>query len=825
MLQDLRFATRALLRRPILSGIAVLTLALGVGANSALFSVVQAVLAPLPFERPAELMALWKVNLEEGSLRDDLPYPNVRDLRERSQTLADVAAFANGNPTYSWLYNGEPIVLTAMAVSHGYFDLLGVEPLIGRGFRPEEDQVSAPRVVLLGNRFWRERLSGDPDILSQQIVLNGESHTVLGVLPPGYLYPEINSEEIDLWLPLEPWLGSEVDNRGISLASALARLAPGVTMVQAQAELDRQAEQLRLEHPTFNRQIGLKLRPLTEVLLGDVRPALLLLLGAVGLVLLVACANVASLLLAAAAARRGELAMRRALGGSSGRLMRAALAEGLVLAVVGGGLGLAAAYAGMGVLRSSLPVDLPRATESGIDLGVLAFAAGACFLASLLISLLPAFYAMRVEPVKLGRESGGRGRTEGPGSGMLGGLLGGWHRGGLVAAQIAIGFVVLSGGAILLAGFQKLAAIDPGFDASGKTMMFSLMPSATQYPDFAAQVELHQQIIERLQALPGVEAAGIYLQRPLHGPVGFDLYMSVEGQTFEEFQRNPLFNYQTVTPGFFPAMDIRLFDGRMWSEYEGEQDGRPVLISRSVADRYWPNESALGKRLKWGRPDNQRPWLNVIGVVENVRHRSLTSTSPDVYEPFPTNIFAPWTPGLEYAVRAYDDPMQLRRQIREVVQEFEAQLPLTDIQTTSELLDGELAQARFQMLLMLLFGALALVLAAVGLYGLSAYDVTRRQRELGIRLALGASQERVLRGVLARGLRLTVIGLVLGLGTVLALGRWLQSKLPFLSGIDLLEPRRLVTCAFILAAIALLACLRPALRAAAVDPALSIRAD
>jgi predicted permease len=804
--QDVRFGARMLRKNPSFTVVAVLTLALGIGANTALFSVVHAVLLePLPFPRPAELVMVWeRVHLPNYQDERDTPAPgNFADWKSRNTVFSDMGAIRERS--WSLTGGGEPIRIEGEAVSAGFFEALQVRPLLGRVFTAEEDRPGGPAVAIISHSLWSQRFSSDPRIVGATIHLNDEPCTVVGIMPPGFHFPDPDDM---LWIPMA-MTPAQLSNHGSHYLRTIARLRPGVSQVQAQGQMDTIAQQLTAQHPDSNTGVGVNVVPLREQLVGDVRPALLVLLGAVALVLLVVCANVASLLLARAAARQREMAIRVALGAGRARLVRQLLTESLLLALLGCALGLLLARWGIRALEAISPPDLPRVGSFGLNVPVLLFSLAVSALAGLVFGLAPALTALRGD-MRAPLAEGSRG-TAGRSHARL--------RGALVVAELALGVVVLTGAGLLLRSFMFLQNIPLGFDSS-RVLSFRVILPGSRYAKLDQSTAFYQRLLEKLQELPGVRsAAGIsFLPLTFSGRIAA---ISIEGRASVSSGQLPFADFRMVTPGYFRAMGIPLAEGNDFSW--GDSPHVPaVVISETLAHKFWPAENPIGKRLKLGESESQNPWLTVVGVVGNVHQQNRTSEPrPAIYLSAAQDVNVGDTVR-DWVLRAGGDPLALAAAVREAVWSIDAALPVSRVQTMDRVLSATLAPQQFNLLLLGLFAALALILSSVGLYGVTAYFVGQRTREIGLRMALGASPGAILGLFLRQGGRLVAVGVAIGLAAALVLSRAMSG---LLFGVRPTDPIALSGAAAVLALVALAACYLPARRATLIAPITALRSE
>jgi len=805
MWADVKYTMRSLAAQPLFYTVVILTLALGVGANAAIFTVVNAVLLrPLPYPDPDRLMMVWTYNPRQGFDKDVATYPNFEDWRRGSQSFERMSAYFGASVTLTG--SGDPVQIRGARVTHEFFDTMQVRPALGRAFVSENGRAGGERVVLLSHGLWTRRFGADPATVGRQITLNGLSHAVLGVMPASFAQPS----DAEFWLPLAPvgQFESLFTARGAYWATIIGRLKPGVTRAAAQAEMDGIAVRLEKEYPS-NAGVGIRLVPLHEEIVGDVKRPLLILLGAVCFVLLIACANVANLLLTRAASRTRELAIRTALGAGRGRLSRQLLTESLVLGLFGGIAGLALAAWATGLLRSLAPPDLPRLTDVAIDARVLLYTAGAALLTSVLFGIGPAFHATRRE-VGAALKEGGRTGTD---------RRSGRVRTVLAIAELAIALVLLVGASLLIRSFLALSHEDPGFAREGVLTLRLQLPAA-KYREPARVAAFHEQLIERLAALPGVEssaAGSTLLLSRLPNSAG----INIEGRPpLPSDVVNLPVPYDSVSPEFFTTLQIPLRRGRFFSRADGPESQEVAIVNEAFVRRFFPGEDPLGKRVTFGtpgRPDTQ--WQTIVGVVADTKRGGFGRPPwAEVYFPMRQ---AP-DPRVLVLLRTGGDPLALAAAAQAAVWSIDRDQAISGIRTVRELLAQQEANRWFTTLLLGLFASVALVLALIGIYGVIAYSTAQRTQEIGIRLALGADRRSVLRLVLAGGLRIALVGLALGLAGALVLTRVLSS---LLYGVGARDPLTFVVVPAVLLLVALAACWVPASRAMRVDPLTALRAE
>ncbi len=805
--QDLRYGARMLGKSPVFTAIAVLTLALGIGANTAIFSVVNGVLLqPLPYEEPERLVMVWNELTKEGLPQLWFSEPELIDYRERQQSFEGMAAFSGGGGNLTG--RGEPLRVTAANVSANFFPLLRVDALLGRTFTPEEDTPGNDRVIVLEHGFWQRRFGGDPAIIGETVSLSDNPYTVIGVMPSGFAFPD---GTVDLWTPLA--IAANPRKRGSHYLRVLARLKSGVTFEQASADMHNIAKQMEQDYPDYyrpDRAWNTYLIPLHESEVGEVRPALLVLLGAVGFVLLIACTNVANLMLARAAVREKEVAIRAALGAGRLRIVRQLLTESVLLALVGGAAGLLLAFWSLRVLVALGPENLPRLEEIGIDAGVLGFTLGIALLTGIVFGLVPALHASKPDLHDALKE-GGR-SAAGAAHHRLRGLL--------VVSEVALSLVLLIGAGLMIKSFYRLLQVDPGYRTENVLTFRLSLPSA-RYAEDHQVLGFYRRLQEKVAALPDVRAAGAVSHLPLGGAYSSG---SVFVEELPPNSPNRSFGYfeadrRLATPGYFRAMGMNLLMGRLLEESDHAEAPLVTAVDESFARRAWPAEpNPIGKRVAVNQtPDGEPLWRTVVGVVRHVKNYGLDVEGREqIY--FPHAQFPIST--MFVTVRTGGDPVVAQAAVRNQVAALDPSLPLFNVATMEERLAESVAQPRFNVLLLGIFAAVALVLAAVGIYGVMSYSVGQRTHEIGIRMALGAQPGDILRLVVGRGMVLALIGVAVGLAGSFALTRFLES---LLFGVSATDPATFAGVALLLAAVALLACYLPTRRATRVDPLVALR--
>jgi putative ABC transport system permease protein len=820
LLQDLRFAGRTLLKQPAFTLIAILTLALGIGANTAIFSVVDSVLlAPLPFRHADRLMMIWASNPElarKVGLPDKLPVsPATFYDWKTARSFAKMAIVAADRLNLTGV--GEPEQIAAARVSGEFFQVLGAPALLGRTLLPEDDDKGKRTTVLLAHHFWQSRFGGDRGIVGRTIHLDGEPLAVVGVMPPELAFPRGGempagygfAARPDVWVPmaLPPERRQNRGNRG---QLAIGLLRPGVSIPTAQAEMNAIADRIERAFPESDKGWRPRVDPLPEQLVGNIRPALLILLGAVGLVLLIACVNVANLLLAQAAARQKEIAVRTALGAGRGRMVRQLLTESALLAFAGGAVGLLLAYWGLRAFALWIPDDVPVAHDLTLDPRVLLFTLGVVLLTGALAGLAPALQMTRPDLAESLRD----GTRAGSGT-----ARGGRTRSALVVIETAVAVLLVAGAGLLIRSFARLTDVDPGFRPEG-VLSFQVPISESKYKEDPQQVAFTSALLERLRALPGVTAAGMVSDLPLSGAEEIE-GLVIEGRPRpSQLSETPLADFRQASPGYFETLGVRLIRGRTFAGSDGDKAPPVAVVDETLVRTYFPGTDGIGKRFRFGDFDDKKePWITVIGVVGNVRNSGLhVEPRPQVYVPQAQRP----TSSQYFVLRAKRDPRLLITDARAAVSAIDRDQPVARVLPMTRVVSESMAGRRFNMVLLGVFAALALVLAAVGIYGITSYSVAQRTREMGLRMALGAQPWTVLKLVLREAGSLALIGLATGLILAFAATRVMASLL-FNTGAT--DPATFASVAAALALVSLFAAWVPGRRATRVDPMVAMRAD
>ncbi|MEO8369080.1 MAG: ABC transporter permease [Candidatus Solibacter sp.] len=795
--RDLRYALRTLGRNPGFAFVSVLALALGIGANSAIFTVVNSVLLqPLRYKDPDQLVVLRERNLKAGFPQFSLSPGNYVGFRDQNHSFAGIAAAAGGG--FNLAGGGEPERLRGSRVTRDFFDVLGRKPALGRTFSEQEMTMGQNRVAILSHALWQRRFAGSGAVLGQSMKLNDDVYTVIGVMPPDFQFPS----RVEIWTPLALNLAGW-QQRGGHYLSAVGRLKPGVSLAAAQTDLNEIAGRASLQFPASNSGWDTTLVGLQEAAVGKIRPALVTLSAAVGFVLLIACVNLANLLLSRSAARRREMGVRSSLGAGRGRLIQQLLTESLLLAGLGAIAGLALAWAGTRALVTLSPTILPRAAEIALDVRALGFTGAIAILTGLLFGLAPALHMARTDLMAALRD-GGRGNAIGFRRNRL--------RSVLVVGEVALALVLLSGAGLLMRSFYHLQSQDPGFDPHGMLTFRTNLPGA-RYKGDEAVTGYYNRALDRLRAIPGVASAGAAQIFPLAGD-DYILSFVQLGKPPLPPGNQPSAAYYSATPGYFATLKIPVVRGRDFNQHDTATSNPVAIISESMARQFYANENPLGQRIQMG---NGSKAAEIVGVVRDVRDQVLESTGrPAVYEPAQQVLFG----GMYFGVRTAGDPANLIAAVRAAMRELDAELPLDGVGTVDALVATSLSQRRFAMLLMGSFAGLALILAMVGIYGVISYSVTQATQEIGIRMALGAGRADVLSMVLRYAGMLIAAGLMIGIGAAIGAGRVIATQLFEIKPTD---PVTYAAVALVLLLTGVLACAIPALRAMRVDPLVALR--
>lgn len=805
LFKDIRYGVRGLLKRPGFTVIALITLALGIGANTAIFSVVNAVLLrPLPFQKPEELVIVWEDATFVGFPHNTPAPANYVDWKAQNQSFVDMAA--SHEDSFNLTGDGEPERVSAYAVNANFFPLLGVQPLLGRGFLNEEDRPGANKVVVLSYSLWQSRYGGDRNVLNRAILLNGEKHTVVGVMPASF---QFFAKDVRLWVPIalsqEDWA-----NRGGHYLAVVARLKPGVSVAQAQADMNAVMHRISVDHPeeTMEGKMGVVVVPVRDEFVGDARGSLIVLLVAVAFVLLIACANVAGLLLARAVGRRKEIALRLALGAGRPRVIRQLLTESLLLAVAAGVLGSLLAYASFTFLQGLVPEQMELATSLKLDVRILVFTIAVSIVTGIIFGLVPALQSANFDLNDALKQSSGRVTS----TGRL--------RSAMIVFEVALSLVLLVGAGLLIQTlfqlFRQYSVLEPEKILTMRTIL-----PLEKYKESQQRDNYYQQVLQRVEHLPGVVAAGYSTSIPLAwkgGTSGFypeGLKAPLPGMAYDA-------NHREVSTNYLKAMNIPLRHGRYFESSDNAQSVPVAIINETMARQYWPGENALGRRFKVGDPDEPgKQWKQIIGIVADIRQMGLDEPAKaEMYLPYQQITDWPGYIPRDLAIRTTGDTSNLAGAVRQIIREVDPDQPVSDVATMAEVLGTEAGQRRMGMIMLVGFASLALLLASLGIYGVLAYFVTQHTNEIGVRQALGATPRNILLLVLKKGMGLTLVGVAIGLVASFALTRLMSS---LLFGVTASDPLTFATVPLVLVLVALLACYIPARRATKVDPLVALR--
>ncbi|HXU35020.1 MAG TPA: ABC transporter permease [Blastocatellia bacterium] len=818
ILQHIRYSVRSLIKTPAFTAVAIVVLALAIGANTAIFTVVNAVLIrALPYPNSDRLVMLWETNPRFQIGIDTLPVTpgTFMDWREQSSVFEHISALGAGRLNLSG--SGEPERISGATVSANFFRLMGIEPKLGRAFQDDEEKPGATKVAVISHALWQRRFGGAEDIVGKPMTLDGESYTVIGVAPEGFQFPRARelpyfvgvSSATELWRPMiqsEDFISKKRANHQMTV---IAKLKPGVTREQAQAEMTAIASRLEQAYPE-NQGIGAKVVPLSEQVVGNSRIALLVLMGAVGLVLLIACANVANLMLTRASGRRKEIAIRIALGASRRDVIRQLMSEALLLSLASAVAGTLLSLWGVKAMLALTGKNLPRLNEVTVDPTVLGFTVAIALLTSLFFGLTPALQASKINLVQTLKD-GSRGQSGGRGANRV--------RGALVVAEVALSLVLLIGAALMIKSLAQLLEVDPGFKTDrALTMNIALLGS--KYPSANQQIGFFDEVRRRVEVLPGIESVGLISSAPLSGGVyagGF----SIEGRGPRSANEDLSADRRMISPEYFNALQIALIKGRYFTERDNQASTGVAIVSDSWARRFVPDDDPIGKRIKLGGRDSTRPWLSIVGIAGDVRDTALESDArPCVYLPYSQFPASSMSLVVRTAVDSRAESKTLVPAIRSEVWAIDKDQPVTDVKTMDEYVSDSVSPRRANALLLAVFAALALALASIGVYGVMAYSVAQRVREIGIRMALGAQRSDVVRLIVGSAMTLVFAGVGIGLASALALSRVLSS---LLYGVSATDPMTFAFVSVLLVCLAWFASYIPARRATKVDPMIALR--
>ncbi|HYK20521.1 MAG TPA: ABC transporter permease [Pyrinomonadaceae bacterium] len=805
LLKDIRYGIRGLVKRPGFTIVALMTLALGIGANTAIFSVVNAVLLrPLPFKDPEQLVIVWEDAAFIGFPQNTPAPANYVDWKTQNQSFTDMAALAE--TSFNLTGDGEPERVTVNGVNANFFPLLGVQPLLGRGFLPEEDRADNNKVALLSYSLWQTRYGGDRQIINREILLNGKKFTVIGVMPAGF---EFLDKEVRMWVPLA-LTPEQLANRGGHYLTVVARMKPGVSLKQAQADMNSIMHRIAVDHPdqTFEGKLGALVLPMRDQVVGTSRSSLVVLLVAVAFVLLIACANVAGLLLARAVGRRREVALRMALGAGRARVIKQLLTESLLLSLVAGVLGTLLAYWSFTFLQGLVPAEMALSTTLSLDTRILLFTILVSVVTGVIFGLMPALQASRIDL----NEALKQGSTRMTSTGRL--------RSALIVLEVALSLVLLIGAGLLIQTLfqilQQYSILEPEKILTMRTVL-----PAQKYKEPEQRNRFIEGVLGRVEHLPGVVSAGYTTSVPLAwkgGTSGFypeGLKSPIPGMAYDA-------NDRQVSANYLQTMNIPLRQGRFFDHNDNEKSIPVAIINETMARQYWPGENAVGRRFKLGDPnDKESPWRQIVGIVADIRQMGLDEpVKAEMYFPYQQITDEQFYTPRDLVIRTSGDTSSLVGAVRGVVREVDPDQPVSNVATMAELLGTEASQRRMGMIMLVAFAMLALLLAAIGIYGVLAYFVTQHTNEIGLRMALGATRSNILFLVLRKGMGLTLLGVVIGLAVALGATRLMSS---LLFGVKAADPLTFTAVPLLLASVALLACYLPARRATKVDPLVALR--
>src|ERR1700730_11062523 len=807
LIRDIRYAVRSLLKRPGFAAIAVITLALGIGANTAIFSVVNAVLLrPLPFPDPDRLVMVWEDASFAGFPRNTPAPANYADWKAQNRVFEDLAAL--DTRSFNLTGDGDPQKIQSFGATANFFPLLGIKPVLGRTFSSEEDKPGASKVVMINYSLWQQRYGGERNIVGRDLLLNGEKYSVVGVMPAGFQFLD---SQVEMWVPI-CFTAEELAQRGNHYLTVVGRMKAGVTLAQAKPDIHTIQQRITHDHPNESGRISAYAMPLHDQVVGDLRKPLFILLGAVGFVLLIACANIANLLLSRASSSLVESAVRPALGASRLRIVRQLLVESLLLSSIGAGCGLFLASWSFAFLQRLVPDALALSSKLNLDPKVLGFTLLVSLFTAVIFGLAPAFQASNIDLNDALKQGGGR-----TGLSVGGNRL----RSVLVVAQVALALVLLVGAGLLIQAFQKLRNQYSGLRPENVLTLRTVLPKS-KYAEPGQRTIFYQQVLERVSSLPGVASAGYSTSIPLEWKGGTSGFYP-EGRTVARAMAEGLSydaNHRQVSADYLRTMGIPLRRGRYLNDGDNELTMPVAVINETMARQYWPGEEAIGKRFKIGDPDEDIPWKTIVGVVGDVRQMGLEEPiKAEMYLPYQQIKDQPWFAPRDLVLRTSVDPLTVVSAVRSEIRAVDPDQPISNIRTMDEVLGEETASRRLGMTLLTIFAALALLLCSLGIYGVLAYFVVQRTPEIGVRLALGAQRRDIFGLVLKKGMGLALVGVAIGLFGAFALTRLMAS---LLYGVGTKDPFTFVSVATLLAVVALVACYIPARRATRINPLVAL---
>lgn len=801
LFSDIRYAIRNLIKRPGFTAIAILTLAVGIGANSTIFSAVNALLLkPLPFPELDRVVAIWDKVPAHGVEHNEVAFPNYIDWRDQNQSYEKLALYRWWSANLTGIDTPERI--QGFLVTGNFFDVIGTKPIMGRGFLEHENQPGSDTVAVITHSLWQRRFGGDPNIINKTIALNSITRTIVGVMPEHFNFPK--GSEVYAPLQFTPELARSRQSHSFYV---IGRLKPGVSIESAQSEIDTITKRLEAQHPETNTGLGANVYPIVKDTVRTYDTALWIMMGAVGFVLLIACANVANLMLARASGRQKEIALRSALGASRWRIIRQLLTESVIVALVGGAIGVLIAFWGIDVLRASNPAEASRFAPGwhnlGINLPVLWFTLGLSFISGIVFGLAPAWQVSKPDLNNALKEGG---RQTSSGSHRL--------RGSLVVFEMALSLVLLVGAGLLVRSFLSLLKTDPGFNPESVLTMNLILPGA-KYREEPQRAAFYSDLVNRVKGLPGVQSTAVVNYLPLGGANSSDAFL-IEGVPEPPPGQETGGRYRVCTPDYFQTMGITVMKGRAFTEQDKAGAPPVVIVNETFARRHWPNEEALGKRIRFYGPIERAPWMQIVGVINDVKHELNIAVTPEFYLPHAQDA---WN-AMILVARTAGDPSAMAGVIRQQVWAIDKDQPVFDVRTMKEVLSISVAMYSFSSVMLGIFAGVALLLAALGIYGVMAFAVTQRTHEIGVRMALGARTRDVLKLVVVNGMKLAFIGVGTGLVGAWALSRFMEKLLFGVGATDVLTFTLVSVC---LLFAALLACYLPARRATKVDPLVALR--